>query len=136
MRFLDLTQHASQAATVSATPLEQVLLASRISDTRSWLQAFPYAVASFLAVDVVTDFASGALWNRARRIGAGLAHQWSFVGLLSPMFHKEVIEALCVVFTAGLTLERLCVYYNPITICVTTFRDDVSILRFAWHVYV
>ena len=119
-----------------ATPLKQILLASRISDARSWFQAFQHAAPSLLAIDVATDFASGALWNRARRIGAGLAHQWSFVGLLSPVFHKEVIEALCVVFTAGLTLERLCVYYTPTMPCVTSLRADVSILCFVCHVYV
>ena len=101
------THNALQAAAVSATPFKQVLLASRIFDARSWFQAFPYTVASFLAIDVATNFASGALWNRAQRIGASLAHQWSFVGLLPPMFHKEVIEALCVGLTASLTLERL-----------------------------
>ena len=101
------THTALQAAAVSATPFKQVLFASRIFDARSWFQAFPYTVASFLASDVATNFAGGALWNRAQRIGASLAHQWSFVGLLSPMLHKEVIEALCVVLTASLTLERL-----------------------------
>ena len=80
------------------------MLASRIFDARSWPQALPYAVASFLAVDVVTDFASGALWNRARGIGAGLAHQWSFVRIMSPILHNEVIEFFGIVLIASLTL--------------------------------
>ena len=81
----------------------------------------------------MTDFASGALWNRARGIGAALAHQWSFVGLLLPMFDNEVIEARGIVFTASLTL---CKYCLPTTPRVTPFGDGVSILRFFWHVYV
>ena len=59
-----------------------------------------------------------------------------FVGVPFPMLHKDVIEALCVVLAASLTNERLCVYYNPPTPYVTTLRADVSILRFAWRVYV
>ena len=105
MAWLHLFAHnALQAAAVSATPFTQFLLASRISDSRPWLQAFQKAAPVVLTINISADFASGTLWIHAGRIGAGLAHQWSFVGVPCPIFDKEVIEALGIVFTASLTL--------------------------------
>ena len=118
--FHALAHNALQAAAVSAPPFIQFFFASRISDPRPWLQAFQKAVAGFLTIHVATDLASGALWIHARRIGAGLAHQWPSVGLPPPIFHEEIIETTRVVLTAGLTNERLRVYGFPITKCVTT----------------
>ena len=132
MAWLHLFAHnALQTAAVSATPFTQFLLASRISDSRPWLQAFQKAAPVGLTINVATDFASGTLWIHAGRIGAGLAHQWSHVGRLSPIFDVEVIEAPSLVLTASLTNESLRVYGIPTSPYFTTFG-----LRFVLHFYV
>ena len=127
MAWLHLFAHnALQTAAVSATPFTQFLLASRISDSRPWLQAFQKAAPVVLTINISADFASATLRIHAGRIGAGLAHQWSHVGPLSPIFDVDIIEAPSLILTAGLTNERLRVYGIPIVPYLTTFWPHPS----------